>query len=693
MKKIVLLFSLLLTFITSAQETYYSDVDLDAEGLTLKDELATKTIAAHTKILSYGWPALQATDVNPENSSEVLLIYGYSASGTTARTSGVNSICSSSCPDGSWNREHVYPKSLGTPNLGQVGPGADAHHLRPSDVGFNSDRGSLKFVDGSGNAGPISGGWYPGDEWKGDVARIMMYMYIRYGDQCKPTGVGTGNSSATPDDMIDLFLEWNVEDPVSDFERQRNTYHENTSNAYAQGNRNPFIDNAYLATRIWGGDNAIDSWGLYLTADSEAPTTPTNVSLSNITTTTIDASWNASSDNVAVTKYEIYVDGSLQGNTANTNYTISGLNSNTSYAVTILAKDIANNKSTQSSAVNGTTLTDTEVPTVPTNITITKLTGTGFNVNWNAATDNAAVIGYDIYINGTFNASTANTSYSVSGLMNSTTYSVTVLAKDEADNKSAQSTAVTATTTDGSISAVELFFSEYVEGSGFNKAIEIANITENTADLSSYSIARQSGGQWETALYLTGSIPPNDVYVIINSDATDATLIAEADLGISNVTPMTFNGDDRVGLFKDAVLVDIIGDLNGTNDFGKNITLRRNNDITAPNTVYSEQGEWTSFGQNTVDDIGFHNVATASVTDNLFSKIKMYPNPVTGNKIYFNVSNDVTVEVYNVLGKIVMSTEVTATKNNFDVSNLSKGIYILKINSGKQFITKKLIKN
>ncbi len=53
--------------------------------------------------------------------------------------------------------------------------------------------------------------------------------------------------------MIDLFLEWNAEDPVSDFERQRNTYHD-SQQTYAQGNRNPFIDNAYLATRIWGGD-------------------------------------------------------------------------------------------------------------------------------------------------------------------------------------------------------------------------------------------------------------------------------------------------------------------------------------------------------------------------------------------------------------------------------------------------------
>jgi len=90
MKKTLLLLSLFFNLLVNAQaEPYYNDVDLTAEGLTLKENLATKTIAAHTKILSYGWGAFQEGDLNPENSSEVLLIYGYSASGTTARTRGV----------------------------------------------------------------------------------------------------------------------------------------------------------------------------------------------------------------------------------------------------------------------------------------------------------------------------------------------------------------------------------------------------------------------------------------------------------------------------------------------------------------------------------------------------------------------------------------------------------------------------
>ncbi|KGL64051.1 endonuclease [Polaribacter sp. Hel1_85] len=687
MKKIVLLSSLLLTFIASAQEPYYDDVDLTAEGLALKENLATKTIAAHTKILSYGWPALQATDVNPENSSEVLLIYGYSDSGKTSRTRGINQNGGGSTD---WNREHVYAKSLGTPNLGTSGPGADGHHLRPSDVGFNSDRGSLKFVNGSGNAGSVSGGWYPGDEWKGDVARIMMYMYIHYGDQCKPTGVGIGNSTATPDDMIDLFLEWNAEDPVSDFERQRNTYHENTSNAYAQGNRNPFIDNAYLATRIWGGTPAIDSWGMYVSTDKEAPTVPTNVVLSNSTPSSIDVTWSASTDNVAVTKYEIYVDGTLNGNTPDTNYTISGLNANTTYAVTVLAKDIANNKSDQTTAVNGTTAIDNEAPTVPTNVVITNQTGTSFKANWTASTDNAAVVGYDIFVDGAINGSTTDTTYTISGLTISTTYSVTVLAKDEADNKSAQSPTVNAITTDGSAASNELFFTEYLEGSSNNKALEIANFTGQTVSLANYSIKLGSNGSdfgTQTLTFTNETIADGDVFVIGNSQITICT--SEVDID-SNVT--YFNGNDVLGLFKNDVLIDIIGTENNSNTFGENVTLKRKSTIVSPNTVYNAD-EWVQgSGTDDCSDLGKHNVSTASVENTILNSFKMYPNPINGNKLYFNLIKNVNINIYNVLGKLIKTEKVNTNNNSIDISSLSKGVYLVKINSENEIITKKLIK-
>ena len=150
-----------------------------------------------------------------------------------------------------WNREHTFPKSLGDPNLQTSGPGADAHHLRACDITLNGNRGSLQFITGSGTAGATGSGFYPGDEWKGDVARMMMYMYLRYDDRCYPNVVTIGTVNSTDANMIDLLLEWNAEDPVSDYELQRNTALESL-----QGNRNPFIDNPAFATTIWGGTQA-----------------------------------------------------------------------------------------------------------------------------------------------------------------------------------------------------------------------------------------------------------------------------------------------------------------------------------------------------------------------------------------------------------------------------------------------------
>jgi endonuclease I len=255
-----LLFLLISVFSYSQIPVYYSSIDFTQSGNTLKNQLTTLITTTHTTNLSYTpgvWNALKQTDLNPSNSANVFLVYGFNdfdAVYKNDRTDDVNNICSSSCPTGAWNREHCYPKSLGNPDLGTSGPGSDAHHIRASDVTFNADRGNRLYVDGEGDAGSIGADWYPGDEWKGDVARMMMYMYLRYPTQCLATNVGTGTTTYNVD-MPDIFLEWNEEDPVNFFEMNRNNILEGI-----QGNRNPFIDNPYLATQIWGGPQAPDSW-------------------------------------------------------------------------------------------------------------------------------------------------------------------------------------------------------------------------------------------------------------------------------------------------------------------------------------------------------------------------------------------------------------------------------------------------
>lgn len=280
MKKLITLINLFAIATVFAQAgapatPYYNNFNWTLTGSALKTALATKITSTHTNKLSYSeiWDASKITDQNPSNSNQVMLIYGWENGNDSDVTNDLfRSKNSNGGGTGDWNREHVYAKALGTPVLNDGGTsdaGEDAHHLRASDVQRNNARGSLPFANGSGNSGTVTGGWYPGDQWKGDVARMMMYMYLRYGDQCLPKNVGAaGLPTVTTDtNMIQLFLQWNADDPVSPYEDARNTYHGGTA-FYAQRNRNPFIDNPYLATVIWGGPIAENRWpNVFLSAE------------------------------------------------------------------------------------------------------------------------------------------------------------------------------------------------------------------------------------------------------------------------------------------------------------------------------------------------------------------------------------------------------------------------------------------
>lgn len=270
MKKFILF--LFTPFILFAQiPDYYTGIDFSKTGQELEEDLQALVIATHHTNLVYTpgvWNALKEIDLDPENPNKVLLIYGFDDSSndiTEDRTRDVNESCHTSNCNGLWVREHTYPKSLGQPNLGTVGPGADAHHIRPIDNQRNNSRSNRAFAAGNGTASYITsdGKYYPGDEWKGDVARMMMYMHIRYRQITPAHRVGSGSFTFNAD-MPDIFLQWNAEDPVSEPEWVRNVVLEEL-----QGNRNPFIDNPYLATAIWGGPDADNYWTEMSTLESE----------------------------------------------------------------------------------------------------------------------------------------------------------------------------------------------------------------------------------------------------------------------------------------------------------------------------------------------------------------------------------------------------------------------------------------
>ena len=272
MKYIYPLF-LFITTLSFSQQAYYSNgqnnVDFTLTGEDLYNALALK-ISNNTNASTYTYGDVrddfEVMELDPDDNtnSNVLLTYGYvnalscTSGQTDRRIRDKNNFGGAVCD---YNREHVFARSNANPGMGSVSNGdtgiaADPQNLRATDVQRNGSRGSRLFGNGSGNSGVLgNGNYYPGDEWKGDIARIMMYMYTRYGDRCLPELNASGSKQGTTD-MLQILLQWNADDPVSELEDNRNNFLE-----APYGNRNPFIDNPALATVIWGGTPAEDRWG------------------------------------------------------------------------------------------------------------------------------------------------------------------------------------------------------------------------------------------------------------------------------------------------------------------------------------------------------------------------------------------------------------------------------------------------
>ena len=183
-------------------------------------------------------------------------------------------------------------------------------------------------------------------------------------------------------------------------------------------------------------------------ADTTAPSAPTGLAASVVSSTQINISWNASTDNVAVTGYKVFRNGTEVGTTTTTSYQNTGLTGSTAYTFAVRAFDAAGNNSSQSNTITATTQSapDTQAPTVPLNFSATAVSTTQINLTWTASSDNVGVAGYRIYRNGSLIETINTTSLQNTGLTPATSYSYTVAAFDAAGNASAQSTAVLATT-------------------------------------------------------------------------------------------------------------------------------------------------------------------------------------------------------------------------------------------------------
>ncbi|WP_377891635.1 endonuclease [Alkalihalobacillus sp. R86527] len=226
-------------------EEYYSSAE-GKSGNSLKSELHS-VIDDHTE-LSYSqvWDALRVTDEDPMNTNNVLLLYSGQSKSKYENGGNVDD----------WNREHVWAKSHGDFGTA-MGPGTDIHHLRPTDVTVNGSRGNLDFDNGGSQNSEAPGNYYDSDSWeprdsvKGDVARMIFYMAVRYegdsGEVDLEVNDQVSNGSSPYIGKVSVLKTWHESDPVDDFERNRN---EVIYSQY-QHNRNPFIDHPEWVESIW----------------------------------------------------------------------------------------------------------------------------------------------------------------------------------------------------------------------------------------------------------------------------------------------------------------------------------------------------------------------------------------------------------------------------------------------------------
>ena len=264
---------------TNIPQGYYDQANnLSSDELkeALHQIISNHVIFPYTSNSTDTWDILQQSDQDPNENNNMILVYtgrsqekGYrDGSGNYSQYENGNGTQSNS-----WNREHIWPKSHGFPDEDDNAY-TDVHNLKPCDRSVNSSRGTKDFDFGGNQHSEASDcltdsdSWEPPDYVKGDIARILFYMVVRY-----DPGVDHENNTfdlelvdyTTPNNTepilgkLSSLLDWHLSDPVDDFEINRNEIIFGF-----QQNRNPFIDHPNLVNYLWG-DNVGLVWNDNLT--------------------------------------------------------------------------------------------------------------------------------------------------------------------------------------------------------------------------------------------------------------------------------------------------------------------------------------------------------------------------------------------------------------------------------------------
>jgi len=181
----------------------------------------------------------------------------------------------------------------------------------------------------------------------------------------------------------------------------------------------------------------------YLNQLGKPPSAPASFGVTGSTASTISVAWAAV---VGATEYDLTANGTFAGKTATTSFTVGGLACSTAYKLAVTAKNAAGKTSKASTLTTSTApCSDVTPPTTPTGLTEMSSTQTSATVAWASSTDNIAVTGYGVTVDGNSVGTTAATTYNVSGLTCGSTHTVAVDAFDAAGNHSTR-TSISAST-------------------------------------------------------------------------------------------------------------------------------------------------------------------------------------------------------------------------------------------------------
>jgi len=494
---------------------------------------------------------------------------------------------------GNQSREHTWPQSLGADVFPKF---SDLHHLFLCDATINSTRGNMIFGDVSGGTAvdnptgdPDDQNYFSGGVWevspnhRGDAARAILYMDVRYSDfSLVDRGETPGNNEMG---YLSDLLAWHQQDPVNQFELDRNDA------AFSfQNNRNPFVDHPEWVELIYDPPSATDGDSVQVAAQDAAPPTVAQGDTAGMIQLTLTAETNewypgllvventgsvADSDLTAFVYEDDNVNGMIDAGEAEL-----GSSSFTSGAATI----------TLAPAPRST-------PSVPVNLLI------------------AGQPSFD-----------ASTGASMQLRLRENSIVHSALGGNDTDPTHPDFTSGTALIEAAADAGV--FISEYVEGSSLNKAIEIYNGTLDPVNLSGWALEFYFNGGTDPlpagGISLNGTIPSRGVFVI-SDDEADSGLLSKADQ-TSNST--FFNGNDAIILRNAAdEVIDSFGRVGedpGSAWTSGDVTtqdavLRRKPSVLMGDPVFNDAFdpavEWDAFDASDYTGVGAHQVDQPASAD------------------------------------------------------------------------------